>query len=89
MTVFDVPEQTTAKAILDTMRKEHQIMLAGSFDTLAGQVIRIGHMGTNANVPDMTETMEALDATLAKLGVPLKASLKQVFVEELQSFSTK
>ena len=89
VTVFDVPEQTTATAILDTMRKEHQIMLAGSFDTLAGQVIRIGHMGTNANVPDMTETMGALDATLAKLGVPLKASLKQVFVEALQSFLTK
>ena len=67
------------------MRSEHQIMLAGSFDTLAGQVIRIGHMGTNANVPDMTETLAALDETLAKLGVPLKASLQQVFVDALKS----
>ena len=45
VTVLDVPEQTTAKDILDMMRQEHNIMLAGSFDSLAGQVIRIGHMG--------------------------------------------
>lgn len=79
VTVFDVPEQTTAKDILDVMRREHNIMLAGSFDSLAGQVIRIGHMGSNANVSDMTETMEALDQTFQKLGVPLKCSLKESF----------
>ena len=36
------------------MKKEHNIMLAGSFDVLEGQVIRIGHMGNNANAADMT-----------------------------------
>lgn len=83
VTVFDVPEGTTAKEILDTMRKDYHIMLAGSFDSLAGQVIRIGHMGSNANVEDMTETMEALDKTLKKLGVELKGSLKEHFLKEL------
>ena len=83
VTVFDVPKETDAKDILETMKREHNIMLAGSFDTLAGQVIRIGHMGTNANVEDMTETLEALDQTLRTLGVELKASLKDVFLENL------
>ena len=83
VTVFDVPKGTTAKAILDSMRKEHNIMLAGSFDTLEGQVIRIGHMGSNANEADMTETLGALDETLAKLDVSLKKSMKNVFVENL------
>lgn len=83
VTVFDVPEGTTAKEILDIMRNEHNIMLAGSFDSLAGQVIRIGHMGSNANVEDMTETMEALDKTLKKSGVKLKGSLKEAFIKEL------
>lgn len=82
VTVFDVPEGTTAKEILDTMRKEHNIMLAGSFDTLAGQVIRIGHMGSNANVEDMLETLGALDDTLKKLGVSLKGSMREVFERE-------
>lgn len=82
VTVFDVPKGTTAKEILDTMRKEHNIMLAGSFDALAGQVIRIGHMGSNANVEDMTETLRALDDTLEKLGVSLKRSMKEAFEQE-------
>lgn len=83
VTVFDVPEETTAKEILDTMRKDHNIMLAGSFDTLAGQVIRIGHMGSNANVEDMLETLGALDDTLKKLGVSLKADMKEVFQKNM------
>lgn len=83
VTVFDVPEGTTAKEILDIMRQDYNIMLAGSFDSLAGQVIRIGHMGSNANEEDMTETMEALDQTLKKLGIGLKGSLKETFIKEL------
>ena len=81
VTVFDVPKETTAREILNIMREEHNIMLAGSFDSLAGQVIRIGHMGSNANMADMTETMEALEQTLNKLGVPLKCPLKDRFCE--------
>lgn len=83
VTVFDVPEGTTAKEILERMRRDHNIMLAGSFDSLAGQVIRIGHMGSNANTEDMTETMEALDQTLKGLGVELKGSLKEFFLAAL------
>lgn len=79
VTVFDLPEKTTAAAILEAMKTEHNIMLAGSFDVLEGQVIRIGHMGNNANVADMTETMRALDATLRMLGVALTASMGEVF----------
>ena len=81
VTVFDVPQQTTAEEILSAMKKEHNIMLAGSFDALAGQVIRIGHMGTNANVQDMAETLQALDAVLRKLGVPVACDMRKVFEE--------
>lgn len=49
VTVFEVPEETTADAILDGVKKDYNIMLAGSFDVLAGKVIRIGHMGNNAD----------------------------------------
>lgn len=83
VTVFDVPEETTAGEILNVMRQEHNIMLAGSFDLLAGQVIRIGHMGSNANVEDMTETLGALDITLSELGVELAGSMKEIFEREL------
>ena len=79
VTVFEVPAETTAKAILDTVRDDSGILLAGSFGCLAGKVIRIGHMGENATIPNMLETFDALDRAMKKLGVPLKASMKETF----------
>lgn len=87
VTVFEVPEGTTDKAILDMVREDYNIMLAGSFGFLAGKVIRIGHMGSNATVENVTEVFEALDGTMAKLGISLRASMKQVFAETAASFS--
>lgn len=84
VTVFDVPAKTTAEAILDGMRQGHGILLAGSFDCLQGQVIRIGHMGTNANEEDMEETMGALDEVLRGLGVGLKADLREEFQKRMK-----
>lgn len=85
VTVFEVPEETTDRDILQTMRNEHNIMLAGSFDCLAGKVIRIGHMGSNATVENVSETFEALDATMKKLGVKLKANMKEVFMDTVKT----
>ena len=85
VTVFEVPDQTTDKAILETMKQDHNIMLAGSFGYLAGKVIRIGHMGSNATVANMTETFAALDATMEKLGVPLNASMEKTFRSQFPS----
>lgn len=83
VTVFDVPEGVTDKEILDTMRCEHNIMLAGSFGNLAGKVIRIGHMGENATVSNVAEVFDGLDQTFAKLSVPLQCSMKEVFLQEV------
>lgn len=84
VTVFDIPEETTADAILLTMRQKHNIMLAGSFDDLTGKVIRIGHMGANANISDMKLTMSALSDTLTSLGIPLKGELGDLFEKYLE-----
>lgn len=84
VTVFEVPEETTADAILDGVKKDYNIMLAGSFDVLAGKVIRIGHMGNNATFYNVREVFAALDGTLAKLGVPLKASMEKIFCENMR-----
>ena len=81
VTVFDIPTETTCDAILSRMKKEHNIMLAGSFDDLSGKVIRIGHMGNNANFEDMTATMYALSETLTFLGVNLTGNLVGLFLK--------
>lgn len=75
VTVFCIPGGVTAEQILKIMREDHNIMLAGSFDVMAGEVIRIGHMGHNCTEENMEETLRALDATLRKLQVPLKATI--------------
>ena len=84
VTVFEVPEGTTAAAILDGVKKDYNIILAGSFDVLAGKVIRIGHMGNNADFYNVREVFAALDGTLAKLGVPLKASMEEIFCDSMK-----
>ena len=84
VTVFEIPEGTTAKAILDGVKNDYNIMLAGSFDVLAGKVIRIGHMGNNSDYYNVREVFAALDGTLAKLGVPLKASMEKLFCDSMK-----
>lgn len=83
VTVFEVPEGTTAEAILDTVKKDYNILLAGSFDILAGKVIRIGHMGNNAEFHNVREVFAALDGTMKKLHISLKASMEEIFCSEM------
>lgn len=67
VTVFKIPDGITAAEIIKVMREEHNILIAGSFDVLAGEVIRIGHMGYNCTDENIDETLDALEKTLAKL----------------------
>lgn len=76
VTVFRIPEGVTAEQLLSVLREDYNIMLAGSFDVMAGEVIRIGHMGYNCTEENMRETLGALNGALNKLGVPLKNDLK-------------
>ncbi len=82
VTAVCVPESLTDEQIIDTMRDDFNILIGGSFDMFSGKLFRIGHMGENANIKDMAETLNALDKTFKKLGYPLKASMYKVFVRE-------
>ncbi len=75
VTVFKVPDGVTAEQIIEAMRVDYNILLAGSFDVLAGEVIRIGHMGHNCTEDNMKETFTALNAVLQKLQVHLTEPL--------------
>ena len=83
VTVIEVPEGLTDQAILSTMRDKYNVMISGCFDVLAGKVIRIGHMGENANEADLCMTLAAMDKTFADLGYPLQCSMKEVFLKSL------
>lgn len=60
VTAFLAPEGFTSQEILLKLREDFSIMIAGSFDVFAGQLLRIGHMGENANEADVKETLDAL-----------------------------
>ena len=83
VTVFKVPEGIAARDILDTVRREYNIMLAGSFDVLAGQVIRLGHMGENARPEKMAAVFHALDQVLPGLGAALKSGMEEIFRKKI------
>ena len=87
VTVFYVPEGTSDREILCKMKEEHQILIAGCFDVLAGKVLRIGHMGNNANEKDMADTLAALCQVLQSLGITIKANMAEVFLTEINNGS--
>ena len=84
VTAIVVPEGISDKVLLKKMREEYCVMISGCFDVLAGKVIRIGHMGENANVADMLATLYALENVLTEMGVSLKCHMAKVFLEEVK-----
>lgn len=86
VSVINVPEGLTDTQILNTMRDDYNILIAGCFDILAGKVFRIGHMGENANIRDVAETLSALDKTFKKLNYHLNCSMADVFIDEINKF---
>lgn len=84
VTVFYVPEGITDRQIVEEMMEKHHVMVSGSIGALKGKVIRIGHMGNNANVRDVAITLSALGEVLTSFGISLSADMKQIFMEEIE-----
>ena len=84
VSVFTVPEHCEVSRVLQEMKEKHHILLSGSFGEFAGKVIRIGHMGSNATIENMTETLAALEDVFEKMEVPLQASLKEAFLSYIK-----
>lgn len=87
VTAVEVPEGITDEEILKEMMEAHQILISGSIGILKGKVIRIGHMGNNANVEDVAATLKALGEVLAGKGIALQADMRAVFMETLRNDS--
>lgn len=85
VTVLEVPEGITDKEILNGMMEDYNIMISGCFDVLAGKVIRIGHMGENANVEDVAATLVALQGTLEKHGIKVVCDLTAEFKDAYEN----
>jgi alanine-glyoxylate transaminase / serine-glyoxylate transaminase / serine-pyruvate transaminase len=64
ITVAYPPDGVAASTLIDTLRVQHRIAVAGGLDHLAGRVIRIGHLGNQATPERVQGLLGALEACL-------------------------
>ena len=84
VTVFDVPYGIYDEKVRRYMLDNFNVLIAGSFDYLAGKVIRIGHMGENARVENIVYTLCALQKALECFGFKCSSDLSKAFFQEIQ-----
>ena len=68
VTALRVPHGIDDFQLRTYMESKFQVMISGSWGKLSGKVIRLGHMGYNAQVPKARIAMSALSKSLASLG---------------------
>ncbi|HGG0416263.1 TPA: alanine--glyoxylate aminotransferase family protein [Clostridium sporogenes] len=83
VTVLELPKEVEDKGLRTYMQDKYNVIVAGSFGYLQGKVIRIGHMGENANIDKMAYTLCALENSLEYLGYKLKESLTEAFLRKI------
>ena len=67
VTAINVPDGIDAAQLIEMMRTEQNVVLAGGQDKLSGKIFRIGHLG-RVSQEDIEEVLEALKVVLTKLG---------------------
>jgi alanine-glyoxylate transaminase/serine-glyoxylate transaminase/serine-pyruvate transaminase len=69
ITVAHPPQGVKPSALMEALRINHRIAVAGGLEHLAGKVIRIGHLGAQATPERMRNLLGALETCLRE-GVP-------------------
>lgn len=85
VTVIKVPKNLKCQDILTLLKEKYNILIAGSFDLFENKVIRIGHMGENCNIDDISFTLDALSKVLIELQFSLSINLKGAFLNSLNN----
>lgn len=83
VTVIEPPEGYEVNKIINHMKDKYNLLIAGSFDYLSNKVIRIGHMGENANLEHITYILNILDLALRDFGYKNSISLVDEFNKNL------
>ena len=65
VTVVKAPEGVDVKKLLDILREDYQVVLAGGYQRLATSIFRIGHLGW-VTVDDIKEIISALKMALPR-----------------------
>ena len=72
VTTFKLPEEVDDVEFIQRMADKYGVLIGGGFRELKGKLVRIGHMGYNATLPNIVATLVAIEKTLTDMGHPVK-----------------
>ncbi len=76
VTAVNVPPGVDGKKLVDILREEYQVVLAGGQQSMAGKIFRIGHLGYCTS-EDIQGVLDALQEVLPRVGfTPSKAGAR-------------
>lgn len=79
VTAIQQPEKIDFQVLFNYMKDSHKILIAGAFGPLKDKVVRIGHMGENANADFLATTFGALQKGLESQGQELDIDMESYF----------
>ncbi len=71
-TAVAIPGGTSADEIVHAMRNRYGVMVSGGYGELAGQVVRLGHMGPTAHPTALFAQLGVFERALLDLGVAIQ-----------------
>lgn len=82
VTVVEMPG-INIEELLMLLKKEEGLLLSGSIGYLKNKVVRVGHMGENATVPELMFVLESIHYALERMGYCSTSNLKDLFLKHL------
>jgi aspartate aminotransferase-like enzyme len=73
LTAIMNPEEVRNSAIIETMRKDHGVVIGGALEEVAGKLLRLAHMSSTSDEMHVLYAVRALEKTLTKLGCKVEA----------------
>lgn len=85
VTVVKIPKEIGSIKLINHIENKYNVIMSSSLDQFKNEVIRIGHMGTNANVKDTMYALDIIDKALKDLGFESNNNMVNIFKEELNN----
>lgn len=83
VTAVEIPEKIGALNLRNHLNKKYNVLMSTSLDKYEDKLLRIGHMGENANIEDITYVLNAIDKALKDLGFSSEKQLDKLFIENI------
>ncbi|MDK0654453.1 alanine--glyoxylate aminotransferase family protein [Clostridium perfringens] len=83
VTAVEIPKEIGALNLRNHLNKKYNLLMSTSLDKYEDKLLRIGHMGENANIEDITYVLNAIDKALKDLGFSSEKQLDKLFMENI------